>query len=601
MRTRRTATLALVALPTLLGVAANPAAATFTRITEGDLVTIPSWYWSGSWGDYDDDGWLDLFVGSQNPSPTNFLYHNDRDGTFTLVAAEDMPRSPANQHGSTWGDYDNDGHLDLIVTAGNPGVWHNMLHRNNGDGTFSWVTDNPIYAETIAHGFHGPVWGDYDDDGLLDLFIGGHDSRNRLFRNDGNGSFTRITNHVVVNDPTTGTGVSQGGWVDYDDDGDRDLFVSNVYAPGSSLATGVLYRNDGDDGFTRVTDSGLSDQAEDTYGPCWADYDNDGWQDLFRANGETNSLYHNDGDGTFTRVTDSAVVQDTLPGEQRFSACAWGDYDNDGFLDLYVTILGLAEHGLLYHNDGDGTFTKVTEAPIATDVISATQSASWGDYDNDGFLDLYVQQGAYVATTPTAANAKTNLLYHNDGNANAWLNVKLVGTVSNRSAIGAKVRVNAFFRSQSRWQLREISGGDSQANQQSLNAEFGLADATIIDTVRVEWPSGREQELHDVAPRQFLTITEPGTRPACADGIDDDGDGLADMADPGCPFPAASPENPQCDDGIDNDQNGSIDFADSKCRPDWPYWETPPCGLGAELILVLPWLARAASRRRRTN
>ncbi len=187
-----------------------------------------------------------------------------RDGTFTLVDAEDMPRSPSNQHGSAWGDYDNDGDLDLIVTAGNPGIWHNMLYRNNGDATFSWVTDNPIYSETSFNGFHGPSWGDYDNDGFLDLFIGGHASTNRLFHNDGNGSFTRITDHVAVNDPVTG--ISAGSWVDYDDDGDLDLFVSNVFVPPSAFPTGVLYRNDGDGVFTRVTDSGLSNRSEDTRG-----------------------------------------------------------------------------------------------------------------------------------------------------------------------------------------------------------------------------------------------------------------------------------------------------------------------------------------------
>jgi hypothetical protein len=160
-----------------------------------------------------------------------------------------------------------------------------------------------------------------------------------------------------------------------------------------------------------------------------------------------------------------------------------------------------------------------------------------------------------------------------------------VGTVSNRSSIGAKVRVNAFNRGASRWQVRDVSGGDSENNQQSLNAEFGLADATSIDTLRIEWPSGIVQELRNVAPRQFLTVTEAR---ACADGLDNDAEGLVDMADPGCPFPFASPENLQCDDGLDNDGNGLVDFADPKCSRSWPYWEkTPACGLGAEVALLI--------------
>jgi len=326
---------------------------------------------------------------------------------------------------------------------------------------------------------------------------------------------------------------------------------------------------------------------------------------------------------------------------------AWGDYDNDGFVDLFVSTGNcypdpsncVPRKNVLYHNEGDGTFTKVTEGPVVNDVVTQCPAATWGDYDNDGFLDLFVAQGS-LAVTP-----QTNLLYHNDGNANAWLNVKLIGTRSNRSAIGAKVRVNAFYRGASRWQLRDVSGGDGNNNQQSLNAEFGLADATIVDTIRVEWPSGQVQELHDVAPRQFLTITEPGVRPQCADGIDNDGDGLIDMADLGCPFPMAGPElsacsdgidndgdgkidfdggasanhgvalappdpgcpvpyapieNPECDDGIDNDGNGLVDFADPKCSRGWPYWETAPsCGIGAELAGVLPLLMWLDGRRKR--
>jgi hypothetical protein len=481
----------------------------FTKITSGDIVTTPAWYWNGSWGDYDDDGYLDLFVGATHVTETNFLYHNNRDGTFTLVDAADMPKSPSNQHGAAWGDYDNDGHLDLIVTAGNPGEYHNMLYRNNGDGTFSWNTEGPIYTETLPDsGFHAPSWGDYDNDGLLDLFLAGHDSTNRLFRNNGDDSFERITDSVVVNERGSSAGRA---WVDYDNDGDVDLFVSNLDTPYKNF----LYRNDGSGAFTEVTDSGLTDRVEHTLASCWADYDNDGFLDLFLAGSQKNSLYHNDQDGTFTSIADSVLVTDAdeLPAIAGFSSCAWGDYDNDGFIDLFVTVVDCltvlpecAEprlHNFLYHNSGDGTFTGVTEGSVVNDLVTECLGASWGDYDNDGFLDLFVSQGAF------AVDPQTNLLYHNNGNTNAWLNVKLVGTASNRSAIGAKVRVNAFYRGESRWQLREISGGDSNDNQQSLNAEFGLADATTIDTLRVEWPSGAVQEMHDVAPGQFLTVTEP--------------------------------------------------------------------------------------------
>ena len=250
---------------------------------------------------------------------------------------------------------------------------------------------------------------------------------------------------------------------------------------------------------------------ERTVAACWADYDNDGFADAFLANYKNTSLYHNNQDGTFRRVLDSAVVQEKIPSTAIFSSCAWGDYDNDGFIDLLVTTGCypqspdcIPRHNLLYHNAGDGTFTKVTGGSVVNDPTTQCSGSSWGDYDNDGFLDLLVSQGVFW-TDP-----QTNLLYHNDGNSNGWLNVRLVGSVSNRSAVGAKVRVNAFYRGESRWQVREIIGGDGEGNQSNaLNAAFGLADATTVDTVRVEWPSGTVQELHDVAPRQFLTITEP--------------------------------------------------------------------------------------------
>ncbi len=514
--------------------------APFTKITTGDIVTIPAWYWNGAWGDYDDDGYLDLFVGASFPFERNFLYHNDRDGTFTLIDDAAMPRLPSNQHGSAWADYDNDGHLDLIVTAGNPEVTHNVIYRNNGDGTLSGVTTGPVYTEQFIVGFHGPSWGDYDNDGFVDLFIAGHDVKNRLFRNNGDGSFTRITDSALVKDASTSEG---SAWADYDNDGDIDLFVSNT-----SLLTNALYRNDGGGVFTKVTTSGLSERVENTVSSCFADYDNDGFLDLFLATtADRNSLYHNNGDGTFTSIAEGAVVQDEVPNGI-FGSCAWGDYDNDGFVDLFVTAACYPEseacqplHNFLYHNTGDGTFTKVTEGSIVEDDVTQCPGASWGDYDNDGFLDLFVSQGAFWRRAP-----QTNLLYHNDGNDNAWLNVKLVGAVSNRAAIGAKVRVKAFFRGESRWQVREVSSGDSQSNQSnSLNAEFGLDDATSIDTVRIEWPSGTVQELRNVAPRQFLTITEI----PCVGDCDHSGDirvnelvtlvniGLGEVPPEACPLP----------------------------------------------------------------
>jgi hypothetical protein len=187
-----------------------------------------------------------------------------------------------------------------------------------------------------------------------------------------------------------------------------------------------------------------------------------------------------------------------------FTQATWGDYDNDGFLDLFVaTDTGQPNpihSNFLYHNNGDGTFTRIMSGSVVNEV-GFSYGCAWGDYDNDGFLDLFVARGADVA-------AATNRLYRNNGNSKGWIKLKLVGTVSNRVAIGAKVRIKAVIHGQSVWQLREVNTGDGYCANQ-LDPHFGLGDATNIDLVRIEWPSGIVQELHDVTPRQFLTITEP--------------------------------------------------------------------------------------------
>jgi hypothetical protein len=239
------------------------------------------------------------------------------------------------------------------------------------------------------------------------------------------------------------------------------------------------------------------------------DYDNDGFLDLFVSNfhGQDNFLYHNNGSGDFTLFTNSIVG---LDGGWSLG-CAWGDYDNDGWLDLFVANLGpinpstgvsiAPENNFLYHNNGDGTFAKITSGRLVNDLGYST-GCTWADYDNDGFLDLYVANG-------WATQSENDFLYHNNGNTNNWINFRLVGTVSNRSAIGAKVRVLATIGGRTVWQMREISGGSNYGSQNDMRANFGLDEATNVDTVRIEWPSGIVQELQNVAAKQFLTITEP--------------------------------------------------------------------------------------------
>jgi hypothetical protein len=204
------------------------------------------------------------------------------------------------------------------------------------------------------------------------------------------------------------------------------------------------------------------------------------------------SLYRNNGDGTFTKITTGAVVTDG--GDS--VGCTWGDFDNDGFLDLFVANRG--GNNFLYRNNGDGTFTKITTGSVASEG-GHSWGAAWGDYDNDGFLDLFVAN----------RDGQNNFLYRNNGNANHWIKIKCVGTRSNRSAIGAKVRLKASIGGVERWQLREIGGGNGGIAQNSLDAHFGLGNATNAEVLRIEWPSGIVQEMRGLSANQFLTVTEP--------------------------------------------------------------------------------------------
>ncbi|MDB6038494.1 MAG: hypothetical protein JWM99_2335, partial [Verrucomicrobiales bacterium] len=230
-----------------------------------------------------------------------------------------------------------------------------------------------------------------------------------------------------------------------------------------------------------------------TQGIAWGDYDNDGYLDLFVANiGQKNFLYHNERNGTFTKITAGAIVNDVA----QFYGCVWADFDNDGWLDLYVTASGA--NSALYHNNGDGTFTRI-QAGSVTNEKSEGYGVMVADYDNNGFPDIFV---------PNFPNLNC-FLYRNNGNSNNWLTVRCKGTVSNAAAIGAKVRVTATIGGRTISQLREISGGHGLAAQNALEAEFGLGDAARAELVQIEWPSGITQQLTNVFSRQILTIKEP--------------------------------------------------------------------------------------------
>jgi hypothetical protein len=473
----------------------------FTKITTGNIVTDKGFYVYGSWGDFNNDGYLDRF--SANDDGLNAFYTNNGNGTFAKVTNSAPVQDTNSDHiGAAAGDYDNDGNLDLAVSGGIavlPGI-PTVLYHGNGDGTFS-VTGGVV---TNQLGHFGPcVWADYDHDGFLDLFVADHGymnstARNRLYHNNGDGTFTEITSGAIVTDIGDGYDCL---WADYDNDGFDDLLVCNLGPGGNGATVNFLYHNNGDGTFARVTNAavhlGTDSWSDGCVGGAWGDYDNDGFEDFFAAgnDGTTDRLYHNKGDGTFAVATN--LVR--LSGSSSYGG-SWGDYDNDGYLDLLIRIG--EGHNSLYHNNGDGTFTKITQGPVVAESFAGYScfNASWVDYDNDGFLDLFMHRYA-------DNGAASNLLYHNTGNSNGWLEVKLIGTTSNRSAIGAKVRLHATIGGKTFWQMRVVRDGGSYGAP--LISHFGLGDAANVDTLRIEWPSGTVQEVTNIAPRQILTITEP--------------------------------------------------------------------------------------------
>jgi hypothetical protein len=287
-------------------------------------------------------------------------------------------------------DYDNDGYQDILEVQYNDGCFSCnypiMLFHNNGNGSFTKVTSGPI-ATLVTKAFCA-TWGDYDNDGNADLFISrGFNQGNLLFHNEGNGNFTQVTTGPIATD----AGDSRGcAWIDYDRDGWLDLFVCN-----QSNQSNFLYHNNGNGTFTKITSGSIVTDVGWSRGCAWGDYDNDRWPDLYVCNYNNLNpfLYHNNGNGTFTRVY-NVLTSSSMYG----TTCAWGDYNNDGWLDLAVT--NSNQNNQLFQNLGNGNF--VLSSTIVNSDGGVTSNPAWEDYDNDGYLDLFI-----------AKFSGNNLLYHN--------------------------------------------------------------------------------------------------------------------------------------------------------------------------------------------
>jgi hypothetical protein len=463
----------------------------FTKVSS-PLSTTPGDSRSVNLVDVNNDNYIDCFIsngprGGQN----NMLFINDHKGNFTRVVTDSITLDEKPSDGATFADVDNDGDLDPFVAN-----WYNannLFYLNDGQGNFTRIAkgdavNNKGYSETAA-------FGDYNKDGFVDLYVTNSEGykHNFLYINDRLGNFKRVMEGSAATDTSYSRCVN---WTDIDNDGDPDLFVTN-----ENKQNEQLYRNDGQEVLTKLTDGPLLNNAGNTTSSSWSDIDNDGDLDVFLTNDSgLNSLFKNNGGFNFTKVTDDIV---TTTEAHSFSS-AWSDVDNDGDEDLFVTNSFRGKKRLtnyFYLNNGDGTFKRNIADVVANDT-AWSYGCAFGDYDNDGFQDLA------VATCRFNKTDDADLLYHNNGNSNHWISLKLTGTKSNRAAIGARVYVKANINGKLVTQMREVSAQNGYCSQNDLRVQIGLGKTTIIEELKITWPLGLTQTFKNIKADQFLEVQE---------------------------------------------------------------------------------------------
>ncbi len=497
--------------------------------------------------DYDRDGWPDIFIvngstlsGTQPPEPpTNHLFHNNHDGTFTDVTAKAGLVSTGWGQGVCVGDYDNDGFDDIYVT----GYGTNRLFHNQGNGTFREVAQQSGVAGSGKEWGTGCAFIDYDRDGKLDLVVANYvhfdlaktpapgqepgciwkgvpvmcgprglaSAPNILYHNLGNGKFDDVSKSSGIEN-TTAHYCFSVSTIDYNDDGWPDVYVACDSTPA------ILYRNNRNGTFTDVgIDSSVAfneDGREQAgMGSTVADYDGDGKLDIFKTNfsDDTSTLYHNNGDGTFNDTTFTAGLGINT------DALGWGtafaDVDNDGWPDLLVVnghvypevdteVMGTRyrEPRFLYYNLGNGKFKDLSKSagPGLTEPRSG-RGLAIGDLFNDGRLDAVVNN---LSDFPM-------LLVNVAGNKNHWLGLRLIGTISNKDAIGSRVTLHGAKRA---W-VDEVRSGSSFNSSNDLRLHFGLGASPELTSIEIRWPNGRN-EIFDPPPSldHFVDITEGSGR-----------------------------------------------------------------------------------------
>lgn len=487
--------------------------------------------------DYDGDGWQDILIVNSMDWPEHkshksypALYHNNKDGTFTDVTRQAGLAVEIYGMGCAVGDFDNDGFDDVYITA----VGSNHLFQNLGNGKFA---DSTAKAGVSDPGFStSAIWVDYDNDGRLDLLVSHYvewsfatdqfcslDGKNKsyctpgaykgqsmtLFRNKGNGVFENVTKHAGLYDPKSKSlGIAT---LDYDDDGWMDLFVANDTEPNK------LYHNNHDGTFTDMAvvagvAYGESGTTRAGMGADAGDYDHSGTQGIVVGNftNEGLALYHSDGAGLFRDDSLSSGVASASLKSLTFGAFFF-DYDLDGFLDIFAAnghvaddisvlqpTLKYEEVPLVFHNSERGKFEDVSGrlgSALRRAVVG--RGAAYGDFDNDGDLDLVL----------TTNNGQARLLRNDNGNKNDMLRIKTVGTRSNRDGIGAKVTLTTNRNVR---QFAIVKSGSSYLSQSELPLTFGLGkpeDGTVVK-LEIRWPSGHKDSIKDVKPNQFITIQE---------------------------------------------------------------------------------------------